>query len=65
MIPADWTPAFVLPNIPLEAAIGCDIAVLAAAHDHRVAVLERTHSTLRRFLNRFADNFGQKLEPPF
>jgi len=59
----DWTPVFVLPNIPLEAAIGCDIAALAPAHDHRVATLKRAHPTLRRFLNRFADNFGQKFEP--
>ena len=59
----DWTPVFVLPNIPLEAAIGCDIAALAPAHDRRVAALKRAHPTLRRFLNRFADNFGQKFEP--
>lgn len=60
---AHWTPVFVLPNIPLEAAIGCDIAALAPAHDRRVATLKRTHPMLRRFLNRFADNFGQKFEP--
>jgi hypothetical protein len=60
---ADWTPVFVLPNIPLEAAIGCDILALAPAHDYRVAALKRAHPTLRRFLNRFADNFGQKFEP--
>lgn len=60
---AEWTPVFVLPNIPLEAAIGCDIAALAPAHDRRVATLKRTHPMLRRFLNRFADNFGQKFEP--
>lgn len=59
----DWTPVFVLPNIPLEAAIGCDIAALAPVHDRRVADLKRTHPMLRRFLNRFADNFGQKFEP--
>lgn len=27
----DWTPVFVLPNIPLETAVGCDIAALAPA----------------------------------
>ncbi|MGY4501171.1 hypothetical protein ACVWYH_005102 [Bradyrhizobium sp. GM24.11] len=27
----DWTPVFVLPNIPLETEIGCDIAALAPA----------------------------------
>ena len=43
----DWTPVFVLPNIPLEAAISCDIAALAPAHDHRVATLKRTHPMLR------------------
>ncbi|MEE3503909.1 hypothetical protein [Acidiphilium acidophilum] len=39
---AEWTPVFVLPNIPLEAAIGCEIAALAPAHDRRVATLKRT-----------------------
>ena len=60
---AEWTPVFVLPNIPLEAAVGCDIAALAPAHDRRVATLKHTHPMLRRFLNRFTDNFGQKFEP--
>lgn len=63
MTAADWTPVFALPNIPLEAAIGCDVAALAPPHDRRVAALKRAHPTLRRFLNRFADNFGQKFEP--
>ncbi|MER9473673.1 hypothetical protein [Mesorhizobium sp. M0520] len=60
---SDWTPIFVLPNIPLETAIGCDIAALAPAHDRRVGALKRAHPTFRRFLNRFADNFGAKFEP--
>lgn len=60
---SDWTPIFVLPNIPLQSAIGCDIAALAPANDGRVAALKRAHPTLRRFLNRFADNFGAKFEP--
>lgn len=60
---AEWTPVFVLPNIPLEVAIGCDIAALAPAHDNRVASLKSKHPKLRSFLNRFTDNFGQKFEP--
>ncbi|MER9592970.1 hypothetical protein NKI94_30115 [Mesorhizobium australicum] len=60
---SDWTPVFVLPNIPLEAAIGCDVAALAPAHDPRVTALKRAHPMFRRFLNRFADNFGAKFEP--
>ncbi len=60
---SDWTPIFVLPNIPLRSAIGCDIAVLAPAHDGRVTALKRAHPMLRRFLNRFTDNFGAKFEP--
>jgi hypothetical protein len=63
MTAADWTPVFVLPNIPLEAAIGCEIAALAPANDARVAALKRAHPSFRRFLNRFADNFGEKFEP--
>ena len=63
MTAADWTPVFVLPNIPLEAAIGCEIAALAPANDGRVGALKRMHPTFRRFLNRFSDNFGEKFEP--
>lgn len=63
MTAADWMPVFVLPNIPLEAAISCEIGALAPANDGRVAALKRTHPTFRRFLNRFADNFGEKFEP--
>lgn len=63
MTTADWTPVFVLPNIPLEAAIGCEIAALAPANDPRVAALKRAHPSFKRFLNCFADNFGEKFEP--
>lgn len=59
----DWTPIFVLPNIPLESDIGCEIAALAPAKDPRVATLKRKHSSFKRFLNRFSDNFGEKFEP--
>lgn len=59
----DWKPIFVLPNIPLLAPIGCDITVLAPAHDPRVTTLKRAHPTFRRFLGRFSDNFGAKFEP--
>ncbi len=59
----EWMPLFVLPNIELKSAIGCDIAALVPANDHRIAALKRTHPMFKRFLNRFADNFGQKFEP--
>lgn len=59
----DWKPIFVLPNIPLLAPIGCDITVLAPAHDPRVTTLKRAYPTFRRFLGRFSDNFGAKFEP--
>lgn len=58
-----WTPVFVLPNIPLQAATGCDIAALAPAHDPRVTAIKRAQPMFRCFLNRFSDNFGQKFEP--
>lgn len=60
---ADWTPIFVLPNIPLLVAIGCDFAALAPARDPRVASVKRAHPSFRRFLNRFSDNSGEKFEP--
>ncbi|SFX96800.1 hypothetical protein SAMN04244548_02361 [Paracoccus pantotrophus] len=61
----DWTPIFVLPNVPLDQAVGCEIAAIAPApsHDPRVRALKRAHPAFRRFLNRFADHFGQKFEP--
>ncbi|MBU0724535.1 MAG: hypothetical protein KJ904_04825 [Alphaproteobacteria bacterium] len=63
MTAADWTPVFVLPNIPLETAVGCEIAALAPASDPRIAAIKRAHPSFRRFLNRFSDNFGEKFEP--
>lgn len=59
----DWTPVFVLPTIPLQEAVGCDIAAIAPARDDRVAALKRAHPPLKRLLDRFACNFGQKFEP--
>jgi hypothetical protein len=59
----DWKPIFVLPNVPLVAAIGCGIAALSPAHDSSVIALKRAHPTLGRFPNRFSDNFGQKFQP--
>jgi len=58
-----WIPVFVLPNVSLATAIGCDVAVIAPAHDRRVSILKRQHAMFRRFLNRFADNFGAKFQP--
>jgi len=60
---AGWTPVFVPPNVPLLAAIECDIAALAPAHDPRVTALKRAQPVFRRFLGRFSDNFGEKFEP--
>jgi hypothetical protein len=59
----EWIPVFVLPNVQLLYTIECDIAALAPAGDPRVAALKRTQPMFRRFLGRFADNFGQKFEP--
>ena len=59
----DWKPIFVLPNVPLLAPIGCDITVLAPAHDPRVTALKRAHRTFGQFLSGFSDSFGEKFEP--
>jgi hypothetical protein len=59
----DWTPVFVLPNVPLDQAVECEIAAIAPAHDTRVKALKRAHPTFEQFLNRFSDNFGAKFEP--
>lgn len=59
----DWKPVFVLPNVVLKAAIGCDIAALAPADDRRVTALKRAQPMFHEFLGRFSDNFGEKFEP--
>ena len=59
----EWTPVFVLPNVPLDQAVECEIAAIAPAHDRRVKALKRAHPTFKQFLNRFSDNFGEKFEP--
>ncbi len=45
----DWFPICVLPNVPMETAIECDLAALAPAHDLRVMQLKRAHPTFKRF----------------
>lgn len=60
---AEWVPVFVLPNVSLEDSIECDIAALVPTRDRRVTPLKREHPRFKRFLNRFADSFGQKFEP--
>lgn len=59
----EWTPVFVLPNVPLDQAVECEIAAIAPAHDRRVKALKRAHPTFKQFLNRFSDNFGERFEP--
>ncbi len=63
MTDTEWTPIFVLPNIPLEAQIGCDIAAIAPADDPRVVTLKQEHPSFEDFMNRFSDNFGDSFEP--
>jgi len=59
----EWTPMFVLPNVPLDQTLECEIAAIAPTHDPRVRALKPTHPTFDQFLNRFSDNFGEKFEP--
>jgi hypothetical protein len=58
-----WTPFFLLPNIQLKEAIGCDIAAIAPADDDRVAALKDAHPEFRQFLGRFTDAFSEKFQP--
>lgn len=53
----------VLPNLWLQAAIGCDLAVLAPPNDHRIMKFKAKHPAFESFLSRFTDNFGEKFEP--
>lgn len=58
-----WTPIFVLPNISLQATIGCEITALAPTNDDRIIALKNAYPTFGDFLNRFSDNFGLKVKP--
>lgn len=62
MTAADWTPVFVLPNIPLEAAIGCEIAALAPANDPRVAALKGLKLRHDHGSQYMADDFQAEIE---
>lgn len=44
MTDANWTPVFVLPNIPLETAICCEIAALPT----HASALEKACAIIRR-----------------
>ncbi len=58
-----WQAIFVLPNIELTGAVEGSAAVLASPGDARVMALKQAQPTLRRFLTRFVDAFGQRFEP--
>jgi hypothetical protein len=59
----DWVPVRVLPNIELNHSIECELAALAPRHDPRVKALCKALPRLRKFLGRFTDAFGQRLQP--
>ena len=58
-----WTAAIVLPNIALQERIEGNLAALAPHDDARVQALCRARPNLRRFLGKFTDAFGKRLQP--
>lgn len=60
---ATWRAVFVLPNVELTDAIEGGLAALAPPGDPRVLALKQVQPTLRQFLTRFVDAFGQAFEP--
>jgi hypothetical protein len=59
-----WRAIYALPNLELVHALEGDPVVLAPADDSRCRELVRAQRTLRRYLARFSDAFGQRFKPP-
>lgn len=58
-----WSPVFVLPNINLKGALGCDLAAIAPPNDRRVIAIRKLQRNFDKFLGRFSDNFGERFKP--
>ncbi|RAZ78439.1 hypothetical protein [Mesorhizobium atlanticum] len=59
----DWIPMVVLPNAVLREAIDMADFAMVPPSDARVKAACRRQPRLRKFLHRFTDAFGQKIEP--
>lgn len=59
----NWIVVFVLPNIALQRAIDNGPLALVPRDDPRVQAQRRAHPSLRKFLERFTDAFGERLRP--
>ncbi|KQO49567.1 hypothetical protein [Methylobacterium sp. Leaf85] len=57
-----WRAVFALPNLALAAPINNELAALVPASDMRLRQLTHDQPTLRAFLRRFSDTFGERVE---
>ena len=58
-----WVAVAVLPNVAVQEPIDGGLAALVPRGDSRVKALCRAHPNLRRFLAKFTDAFGEKVDP--
>lgn len=59
----DWIPIAVLPNASVREPIAMEDIALLPRTDKRVKAAARHQPRLRKFLRRFTDAFGQRVEP--
>ncbi|MER2268179.1 hypothetical protein [Methylobacterium oxalidis] len=58
-----WRAIFALPNLALASPVEGELAALVPSGDIRLRRLTRAQPTLRAFLRRFTDNFGERIAP--
>jgi hypothetical protein len=61
--PDEWKPIFALPNFTLDISIDGGMAALVAMGDERITKFGNDHPRFATFLAKFADAFGQPLQP--
>src|SRR5437879_2234228 len=60
MSTADWTIAFVLPNLPLKKSLDEDSVSIVPSSDPRVQACMQRNPAARQLVNGFTDQFGTR-----
>jgi hypothetical protein len=58
-----WVPLFVMPNLRVINSVGVDEAAIVNADDQRVRDYCRQFPDFRKFIRKFTDPFGSKMNP--
>jgi hypothetical protein len=60
---SDWTAVWAMPNVTLDDPVETSHAVLATLRDERLRAIVNRTPTLRKYLEKFRDEFGTQISP--